>query len=53
MCCDRPTLPCLLLPEAERKTGLQRVKVDSRYVKLEAARKQWQEPTLLPEQSLS
>lgn len=35
------------------KTGLQTAKAESRYVKLEAARKQWHEPTLLPEQSLS
>lgn len=34
MCCYSPALPCLLLPEAERKTAQQRVKVGSRYIKL-------------------
>lgn len=51
MCCDSPAFPCLLLPEAERKTALQRAKVGSRYVQLEVSRKQRHEPSPVPAQA--
>ena len=52
VCCSSPAVPCLLLHRGERAAALRRVRLPShalgaRDVGLEAARKQWHEPSLL------